>query len=227
MSVRVAVVDSGVNPEHPHIDNIAGGISLMAGLGSKDYLDYLGHGTAVAAAIHEKAPRASLYIVKVFERVLVTRTERIVQALHWCLEQRMNVVNLSIGSTTVGHRAVFERIVEDGRRQQMLIVAPAQHRGGDAFPGCVPGVISVEEDAGCSREEYRFSLADGGPRFYCSGHPRPIPGVPQARNLSGISFAVANMTGFVARALEDTPFAVIEEHLMLPRCSVSAPSQVE
>ena len=35
-----------------------------------------------------------------------------------------------------------------------------------------------------------------------SGYPRPIPGVPVERNLSGISFAVANVTGFLARLLE-------------------------
>jgi hypothetical protein len=29
--------------------------------------------------------------------------------------------------------------------------------------------------------------------------PRPIPGVPVERNLSGLSFAVANATGFLAR----------------------------
>jgi hypothetical protein len=30
-----------------------------------------------------------------------------------------------------------------------------------------------------------------------------MPGVPPERNLNGVSFAVANMTGFVARACEE------------------------
>lgn len=34
-----------------------------------------------------------------------------------------------------------------------------------------------------------------------SGYPRPIPGVPPERNLKGISFAVANVTGVLARAM--------------------------
>ncbi len=38
--------------------------------------------------------------------------------------------------------------------------------------------------------------------FYASGYPRSVPGMPLERNLYGISFAVANMTGFVARACE-------------------------
>ena len=35
-----------------------------------------------------------------------------------------------------------------------------------------------------------------------SPYPRDIPGVPRERNISGVSFAVANATGFVARALQ-------------------------
>jgi hypothetical protein len=52
-------------------------------------------------------------------------------------------------------------------------------------------------------------MVNGRWRFFASGFPRPLPGVPPSRNLNGISFAVATMTGFVARAmeaLEDTSF---------------------
>jgi hypothetical protein len=41
--------------------------------------------------------------------------------------------------------------------------------------------------------------------FHTSGFAREIPGVPPERNLHGVSLAVANMTGLVARALERTP----------------------
>jgi hypothetical protein len=39
------------------------------------------------------------------------------------------------------------------------------------------------------------------PVFYASGFPRPIPGVTPEKNLKGLSFAVANVTGLVAAAL--------------------------
>ena len=35
--------------------------------------------------------------------------------------------------------------------------------------------------------------------------PRPIPGVPAEANLTGVSFAVANATGLIARVLEGAP----------------------
>jgi hypothetical protein len=67
------------------------------------------------------------------------------------------------------------------------------------FPGDLPGVIRVAPDPEIPRDQYRVL----GETFYASGYPRPMPGVPPERNLSGVSFAVANMTGFVARAWED------------------------
>jgi hypothetical protein len=51
--------------------------------------------------------------------------------------------------------------------------------------------------------------------FLASGYPRDIPGVPRERNLKGLSFAVANVSGFVARALDARPGATLVELLEL------------
>ena len=57
--VRVAIIDSGVHVGHPHVGAIAGGVAFDEhGLEHADLVDRVGHGTAVAAAIHEKAPDA-------------------------------------------------------------------------------------------------------------------------------------------------------------------------
>jgi hypothetical protein len=47
--------------------------------------------------------------------------------------------------------------------------------------------------------------------FKASPYPRDIPGVPRERNLNGVSFAVANMSGFVARARQMCADAPVEE----------------
>ena len=58
----VAVIDSGVHPDHPHIDAarlLPGFAVARDGVVTADYnLDRLGHGTAVKAAIMEQAPDA-------------------------------------------------------------------------------------------------------------------------------------------------------------------------
>ena len=66
--VRVAVIDSGVHADHPHVGGVAGGVAID-GVGhvSGDFVDRIGHGTAVTAAIREKAPAADCYAVRVFD----------------------------------------------------------------------------------------------------------------------------------------------------------------
>ena len=80
----------------------------------------------------------------------------------------------------------------------VVVVAAREASGQPILPGCLPLAVGVGLDWSCPRHAYRY---EGG-TFFASGYPRSIPGVPAERNLNGISFAVANMTGFVARARE-------------------------
>ena len=60
------------------------------------------------------------------------------------------------------------------------------------------------------RGEYRIVLVDGVSVVRTSGLPRQIPGVPPARNLHGVSFAVANATAFAAKVMEGTTDRTID-----------------
>lgn len=198
--VRVAVIDSGVNPAHPHVKGVEGGVALTPQGETEVYLDYLGHGTAVTAAIREKAPDALLYAVKVFNRALSTSIAIIVRAMEWCITRQMHVINLSLGTVNSSHRERFDKLLARAAEMGVVLVAAQELSGQALLPGCLASAISVGLDWECPREAYRCMVKDARPTFFASGYPRPLPGVPPARNLHGISFAVANMTGFVARA---------------------------
>ena len=186
--MKIAIIDSGIHAAHPHVDGVAGGVCFTPG---GDTIDRLGHGTAVAAAIREKLPDAELYAVKVFEARLSASIQTILRALAWSIEQGMDVINLSLGTANDAHRERFERTLAGGP-----VVVSAAH----LLPGSLPDVIGVAAEEDCPRDAYRHR--DGV--FYASPYPRSIPNVPADRNLHGASFAVANMTGFVARALMAT-----------------------
>ncbi len=203
--VRVAVIDSGVNPAHPHVMGVAGGVAISAQGETEAYLDYLGHGTAVTAAIREKAPEALLYAVKVFDRALSTNMETIIRALEWCIANQMQIINLSLGTGNPSHRQRFERLLDRATESGAVLVAATEDSGTPVLPGCLPPAIAVGLDWECPRESYRCALIGPRPTFFASGYPRSLPGVPRERNLHGISFAVANMAGFAARARQACP----------------------
>ncbi len=194
--VKVAVIDSGVNGRHPHITRVAGGISMTEG--TPDPLDLMGHGTAVFAAIEEKAPDAEIYAVKVFHHSLRTSIGMLADGIAWAIEQGMDVINLSLGTRNAEHVARFEPLIARALERGSLVVSAMDAQGQMCYPGALAGVVGVAVDANCPREMMRV---DGGV-VLASPYPRPLPGLPVERNLSGISFAVANVTGLVARARE-------------------------
>jgi subtilisin family serine protease len=201
--VRVAIVDSGVHASHPHVGHVAGGIAIdEQGTLHQDFVDRLGHGTAVAAAIREKAPDAELFAVKVFDRALATSIASLVDGIDWAADHGMHVVNLSLGTPRREHEAALAAAVDRAARVNMLVVAARQDGGQSWLPGSLGGVLPVEIDWTLPRDRYRSALVDGVTVFYASGFAREIPGVPPERNLHGISLAVANMTGLVAAAIE-------------------------
>ena len=190
---RIAILDSGINPDHPHVGNVAGGVEISALGQSDNYIDRLGHGTAVAGAIHEKAPLAQILAVKIFDERLTATIDRLVAGIEWALLHDARVINLSLGTTNPKHRGRLESVMEKAMDAGVRVVSALHVNGVPCFPGSLPGVLGVEVDVSMPRDEVRIC----GDRATASPYPRPIPGLPQERNLSGISFAVANVSGYL------------------------------
>lgn len=204
--VRVAVIDSGVHASHPHVQGVWGGLGIDdEGREHDDFVDRLGHGTAVAAAIREKAPDAELYAIKVFDRDLRSTGKALVAALRRAREASARVANLSLGTTNPAHEADLGRAVAEARAAGMLVVAAGAQDDTRWLPGALPGVVAVTMDMRVPRDACEITVVQDVVAVVACGYPRPIPGVPPERNLQGISFAVANASGLLARLLEGTP----------------------
>ena len=141
-----------------------------------------------------------------FYRSLSSRIEVLVKAIRWAVNSRMQVVNLSLGTDRSEHEKVLSEIVHFASQRGTIIVSAYQNEGVRYLPGSLLGVLPVLLDWNCPRSEYRPKVLSQGRVAFCtSGYPIDIPGVPPSKNLKGISFSVAHMTGFVARILMDQP----------------------
>ena len=213
--VRIGMIDTGVNAAHPHVGNIAGGVTIRPdGDAMPCYEDRLGHGTAIAALLHEQAPKAQLIAVKVFDRTLATNRDSVIRAIDWCLQNEIDIINLSLGTANPAHRIQFEDAVRRIGALGKAIVSAHDVNGALALPGCLPGVIAVVPDTTCtdvirvlkpgepSESAKRAELSASKSEkiiFSATPYPREIPGVPRERNLHGVSFAVAHVTAALAR----------------------------
>jgi subtilisin family serine protease len=182
---------------------IKSGICLFPGGDEGDSTDRIGHGTAVSAAIHEKSPGAGLLAVRVFDRQLATNAAVLARAIEWSADAGARLINLSLGTANAAHGELLGAAVERAKRAGAIVVSARQSGDVKWLPGSLPSVAAIEVDWTLERDELEVAGNTDETIFRATGYPRPIPGVPRERNLSGISFAVANVTGFLARLLED------------------------
>ena len=162
--VRVAVIDSGINPAHPHIGGgVESGVAVATdGSTGTDYHDRLGHGTAVAAAVRERAPGASLIAVKVFDRQLSASIDALVAGVEWAAAQEVDLINLSLGTANPAHETVIRRAVARATAAGALLVAAGTQDRVVYLPGSLAGVVRVELDWTCPRMTVGVVPGEGG-----------------------------------------------------------------
>ena len=235
--LRIAILDTGINPAHRQVGPVAGGVRIswlggrvrLTGNRRADWADEIGHGTAVAATVCDGLlPEAfTLLSVRVFGRRADAPPHCLAAGIRWAVENRAAIVNLSagvpVGSDPEGEAVLREAWVEAGRARVSLI-APRSGRGSPLIPGAlkvaVPGAVGVEADPGLEYGE----LARRGKVLIAPPWTRPLPPLPREKNFSGVSFAVAAVTNRAARLVtsgEAEPGAALAAALL----AVAGPDQ--
>jgi subtilisin family serine protease len=204
----VALVDSGVTTPHPHVPQVAGGVTITIEDGAArvhpGFDDRNGHGTACAALLSYLAPGAAIHAVKIFDRELRASPEALVAAIDWCSSEHIQVVNLSLGTVAGDHLEPLHRACREAVAAGMILIAAAPRTGPASYPASFPEVIAVGENRALGDDDLALG-GEPGRDFVTSGYARPQPGVPPERNFRGSSFAAARLTSIVARLLEREP----------------------
>ncbi len=105
--VRIAIVDTGIDPDHP---DFAGRIADMVDWVGEGLLDENGHGTHCASIAAGSgaasggryqgvAPAATLYVAKVLHRNGQGMMSDVMAGIDWAVDQGVQVISLSLGGT--------------------------------------------------------------------------------------------------------------------------------
>src|SRR5439155_25118645 len=111
---------------------------------AEDYVDRLGHGTAVTAAIREKAPDAEILAVKVFWRALATDVATLVRAIDESIARGATAINLSLGTAETAHRDQLQAAVQRAIDHGAIIVSAIEDAGVIWLHGSLDGVLAVQ-----------------------------------------------------------------------------------
>jgi len=148
--VRVAIVDSGVERDHPAvggrlIESVV--VELVDGepriAPDPDGLDVVGHGTACAGIIRSLAPGAELVSVRVLGPDNRGKGTAFAAGLEWAIDNGVGVVNLSLSSKSDALFGVFHDLADRAYFAGVLLVSAANNVPGPSYPSLFASVVSV------------------------------------------------------------------------------------
>jgi len=209
MSIEIALIDSGVNPNHPHVNWVEGGCGFVSDPEGRvttapDFSDTIGHGTAVAGIIREQVPHARLYALKIFYEDLGAPASFLLESLKWAILKNIKMIHLSLGMESNASKAELEELCDLAFKKNIIIVAAARSSNDLVFPSAFKTVIGAYWHHECDRHSLVYH-PNNPIDFGAHGYPRPLPGLPREMNFSGNSFAAAHVTAKAAQLLEKDP----------------------
>lgn len=220
--VRIGVVDSGVEYDHPALgDSVRSGVVIEYDSKAKNNFrvkpddpptDVSGHGTACAGIIHSIAPKAEIYSVRVLGRNMGGRAIQFAAGLDWAIEHDMHLANLSISTSLEEFFGLFHDLADQAYFKSMNLVSAVNNMPEPSYPSLFSSVISVAAHEGKDPFMYYYN-------------PKPpvefgAPGIDvevawnkkQYLVCTGNSFAAPHITGITAlirsKHPELTPFQV-------------------
>lgn len=206
--VRVAVLDTGIDFNHPDLkDNYRGGVSFVTGESTPE--DFNRHGThcagTIAAAINGAgvvgvAPAAYLYAVKVLAADGSGNWSWLISGLSWCISNGIHVASMSLGGDAAPN--ALKNMCDLAFARGVLLVAAAGNNhpkpvNAPARYGSVVAVSAIDSAnaiAGFSCRGPEVELSAPGVNVLSS-----VPGGGYG-TLSGTSMACPHVAGTAALA---------------------------
>lgn len=231
--IKVAIVDTGIDPNHP---DFAGRIVHIKDFTGEGDVDKNGHGTHVAGIVGASgaasqgkyrgvAPECSFYIAKVLRGNGSGTMSDVMSGVEWAVEQGAQVVNLSLGSDGACDGTDALSVLCDAAVARGVVLCVAAGNAGPGAstvgsPGCARTVITV---GATTKSDQVASFSSRGPTS--DGRIKPdvcFPGVnivacrasgtamgtpldAYYTSASGTSMATPHATGACALLLQAKP----------------------
>ncbi len=206
--VRVAVIDSGVEADHPAVaGSVRGGVGVEYDpqLESRIRIveegapqDLFGHGTACAGIIHALAPEAEIYSVRVIGRDLRGKALQFAGGVRWAIENGMHVVNMSLSTSRQEYYALFHELTDEAYFNNLILISAVNNIPAPSYPSLYSSVVSVAAHEGKDPFTYYYN-PDPPVEFGAPGIDLQVAWLDKSYTTStGNSFAAPHIAGIVA-----------------------------
>jgi subtilisin len=213
--VRVCILDSGVEPDHPAVGPIARAVAVSV-RGEEVVIeedlegDLCGHGTACAGIVRSLAPACELTSVRVLGAGFTGSGRVLLEGLRWAVAEGFDLINMSLSTTKREFASVLHELADDAYFRRTVLVASAHNMPVESFPWRFSSVVSVGSHE--VADPMAFFVNPTPPvEFFARGLDVQVAWLGGATIRStGNSFATPHLTGICALVLgkhpELTPF---------------------
>jgi subtilisin family serine protease len=213
--VRVCILDSGVETDHPDVGVVDQSVAVSLDgedvrVEPDDEGDLCGHGTACAGIVRSLAPECEIHSVRVLGAGYTGSGSILLGGLRWAIEQGFDVVNMSLSTTKQKFASMLHELADSAYFRRTMLIASAHNMPVESYPWRFASVISVGSHE--LDDPYAFFYNPTPPvEFFARGFELDVPWVGGGRlRCTGNSFATPHVAGIVALILgkhpELTPF---------------------
>ena len=213
--VRVCILDSGVEPDHPSVGPVTDAVAVVRRddeiiIEPDDEGDLCGHGTACAGIVRSLAPDCELYSVRVLGAGYTGSGPVLVAGLRYAIENGFDVVNMSLSTTKRELADSLHELADLAYFQKTMLVASAHNLPVESYPWRFASVLSVGSHDRAEPSDF-FYNPEPPVEFFARGVDIDVAWMQGSTlRCTGNSFATPHMTGICALVLgshpELTPF---------------------
>lgn len=208
--VRICVVDTGIETDHPLVGRVDGAVVVEEGgdelrICPDEQGDAAGHGTACGGIIRSIAPDCALYSCRVLGSDSTGTASAFVAGLEWAVEQRFDIISVSMSTRRRDVADALRIAADDAYFQKTVVVCSAHNMAVQSFPWQFASVISVGAHEGEDPLELHYN-ARPPVEFFARGMDVEVAWVGGGTSVTtGNSFAAAHVSGLCARILAKHP----------------------
>ncbi|AHV99483.1 S8 family serine peptidase [Paenibacillus sabinae] len=145
--MNVALIDNGVainNYTRKYVSSfLEMNESFMEFVEQTSHVDPASHGSVCAGIIRNSTDRVNLHSLKILDKNLSASAAKLIKALEWCQKNRIDIINLSLGTTNSKDFIEIRRCIKQLVSNGIIIVAAINNRGTYTIPASMPEVIGV------------------------------------------------------------------------------------
>lgn len=201
----VCIIDSGLwDNESILKHNIVGGISViyknLKYVICEEYMDNIGHGTAIANIICKENPNIKLFIVKIFDDEMKCDEEALSLAFEYVEKNVIcKYINCSFG---ILKGDILERIHENCKKisdKGVLIISSYDNRGAISYPAAFEEVIGVSTSDLCKTKDEYIVVKNSRVDILGKGTYQRVKWKNKYIPIWGSSFATAYITALLCK----------------------------